>query len=180
MPERGQEHQPDPIDRGLDRMHRVIESQIDPRHAQDRASAIAHLTELKALQFKRDKGMRLEAKISATEQAEPSADAKRLDELNQEQLRIEQEIEALTQEMRKLGNELGKYMSRDEAIPYITGDKSIGTRQRIGALFLGKIGNSNVLIEKLRAIHGSREQLQKQKEEIAKQIGRQETIGMMQ
>ncbi len=175
-----QEHKPDPIDLGLDRMHRVIESQIDPMHAQARQEASDHLAELKALRATRDSRPRAEAIANASQEAESSADAQKLIGLEQEQARIKQEIESITQEMQKLGTELKKYMSRDEAIPYITGQKSIGASKKLGALFLGRIGHSNIIIGKLRELHIARENLRGRNAELAKEIGRQETIGMMQ
>lgn len=161
-------------------MRKVIKSQIDPIHEQAREDARVHLAELKALRATRDSKPRAEAKASASQEAESSADAQKLIELRQEQARIREEIESITQEMRKLGTELGQYMPLDEATPYIIGKKSIGAGKKLGALFLGRIGHSNIIIGKLQELHVARENLGGKNTELAKKIGRQETIGMMQ
>jgi len=162
---------PDPIDKGLERMRIAIEP--TPARRAELASAQAHLEELKSARSNIDQLQGLEAvarakEISATNQVEK-------DRLTQELSDAESRLSELTQEMRKLGDQLMKYMSREEAVLYITGAKQIGASKKLGGLLWGKTANANFLIEKLQPIHQEMQTIKKKKNELLIALGRQET-----
>lgn len=169
---------PDPIDRGLESMHRAIEAHIDPQRAAELASAKKHLAELKAARAGRDKQALSGPREQAQEQATETSPE--LQDLKTQQQELATQIEELTQKMRTLGERLQQYgVTGKEATQFVVQNEKIGVGRRLGALLWGKTAWANRLLEQLQEVHQSREALRAQKAQVDQQISRAEMVDQM-